>query len=162
MKTKALTFSVKMPSLVGDGSSCSRMHLVGFNGGAIDDPLNGYWALAANFLLPSCLRLPVLSGSTLLMRNRLRAITASRIRHPFWLKKKWDEWVFLGWPEWAFINNPGEWRCLHRAMKHPFIPLTTPAPEKRKKIMCTIRTYEYKGSLNLKVEPIVNLTGISA
>lgn len=110
MKTKALTFSVKMPSLVGDGSSCSRMHLVGFNGGVIDDPPNGYWAQAANFLLPSCLCLPVLSGSTLLMRNRLGAITASRVKHSFDLKKSEMNGYFqdgLNKPSLTTLGNEG-------------------------------------------------------
>lgn len=161
MKTKALTFSVKMPSLVGDGSSCSQMHLVGFNGGAIDDPPNGYGAQAANFLVPSCLCLPVLSGSTLLMRNRLRAIMASKVKHPFDLKKSEMNGHFqdgLNEPSLTALGNDGA----AQGNETSFYSFDHTCTRKRKKIMCTIRTYEYKGSLNLKVEPIVNLTGISA
>lgn len=55
IKTKALTCSVKMLSSEGGFSSCSGMCLAGFNGGGIDNPQNGYWARATNFLLPSFL-----------------------------------------------------------------------------------------------------------
>lgn len=78
----------KMPSLVGDGSSCSGMHRVRFNGGVTDSPQNGYWARAANFLLPSCLYLPMLSGPAVPIRNCLRAITAGRVKHPSDSEKK--------------------------------------------------------------------------
>jgi len=75
-------------SLVGNVNSCSETHLVGFNGGVIDIPPNGYWARGATFLPPSCLSISVLSGFTAPIRNGFRTITASRVKHSFYSRKK--------------------------------------------------------------------------
>lgn len=76
-----------MPSSVGSGSSCSRMHLVGFNGRVIDDPPNGYWAQAANFvpLLPvfACAEWLHIAHEEPLENHYSQQSKAS-----FWLKKK--------------------------------------------------------------------------
>lgn len=74
--------------MVGDVNSCSEIHLAGLNGRVIDIPQNGYWARGATLLQPSCRGVSMLSGFTGPIRNHLRTITASRVKHSFYSRQK--------------------------------------------------------------------------
>lgn len=70
----------EMLSLVGSVSSCSEMHLVGLNDGLLTFP-----KMATGPTQPIFCHLcvSILSGSTVSIRNHLRATTVGRVKHPF-------------------------------------------------------------------------------
>lgn len=70
----------EMLSLVGSVSSCSEMHLVGLNDGLLTFPK---MATGPKQPIFCHLCVSILSGSTVSIRNHLRATTVGKVKHPF-------------------------------------------------------------------------------